>query len=516
MIERVVKVTAWAGEYQGVYRLPGGKLSRIRLHTRDKVVAQRRLRAVVAEAEHESVGLIPRAKQREAQGRPLSDHLAEFTAELRSVGRDSMYVRCVGWRLGKLFLGCSWMMLSDLSSSGFVKWRAGCGLSPKSCNDYLADLAHFVRWLVKRGRLSVDPLGEIERVDTARAEHYRRAFTPGELRRLLAVSGDRAVPYLVAALTGLRRKELAALRWDDVVLSDGGACVLVRASIAKNAKCARIDLHPDAAAALASLRSGAAGPLVFGPGGLPDVSVLKADLAAAGLSFKDDLGRRLDFHAFRGTFATMLVASGATIPLTQQLMRHADFRQTEKHYADRGQFPAAAALQLLPRFPLGVDPNFCNLLASPAGQNQSLPVSACPKQNSEQTVANSGDCRVLAGAVINSQNGANTAPARAQTLRKVASAGSKTPFGTKNCNLATGSGAANFPPGRGRRGQVRGCRGVDSPPRHLPASFWRMMQSARGRRELRALAACWDCLDAGGRRTLMAVGGSMRKGGRRG
>ena len=415
MIERVVKVAAWGGEYQGVYKLPDRQLKRVRLHTRDKVVAQRRLRAIVAEAERESVGLIPPAIQRQAQERPLSDHLADFIAELRSIDRDSMYVRCIGWRLGKLFLGCSWLMLSDISSSGFLKWRADCVLSPKSRNDYLADLAHFVRWLVKRGRLGADPLGEIDRVDTARLEHYRRAFTPDELRRLLAVSGDRAVPYLVAALTGLRRKELGALRWEDVVLSDGGSYVLVRASIAKNAKRGRIDLHPDAAAALASWRSRATGPLVFGRKGLPDVSVLKADLVAAGLAFKDDLGRRLDFHSFRGTFATMLVVSGATTSLTQQLMRHSDFRQTQEHYTDAEQFSAAAALQLLPRFPLNIGPNFCNLLASPAGQNQSLPVPACPNEKSGETIVNSGDCHALAPAVTNSQNGSENWGTRIRT-----------------------------------------------------------------------------------------------------
>ena len=416
MIQRLVKDSRRGGEYRGVYRLtPDAELVRPRLHTRDKAVAWQRLRVIVAEAEREDVGLIPPAQQRLSAGRPLADHLAEFTAELRSVGRDSMYVRCVGWRLGKLFLGCSWMMLSDLSSSGFLAWRSGCGLSPKSCNDYLADLAHFVRWLVKRGRLGADPLGEIERVDTARAEHYRRAFTPDELRRLVSVCGVRAVPYLVAALTGLRRKELGALRWDDVFLSDGGAYVLVRASIAKNAKRSRIDLHPDAAAALGLLRSRATDPLVFGRRGLPDVSVLKADLAAAGVRFCDDLGRRLDFHSFRATFATMLVTCGVTIPLTQQLMRHSDFKQTQKHYTDAGQFSAAAALQLLPRFRVVDDADFRGHFAFPAGQSQSLAAPASPDHNNEQPLANSGDCPALAGTVTHSQNGSENWGTRIRT-----------------------------------------------------------------------------------------------------
>ena len=57
---------------------------------------------------------------------------------------------------------------------------------------------------------------------------------------------------------------------------------------------------------------------------------------------------------------------------------------------------------------------------------------------------------------------------------------------------------------------------MESPPQHLPASFWRMTQSSKGRRELRALAACWDGLTIKGRGALLAVGRSLRKGGRDG
>ncbi|MHB1767481.1 MAG: tyrosine-type recombinase/integrase, partial [Phycisphaerae bacterium] len=293
------------------------------------------------------------------------------------------------------------------------KNRAGhYWLSPRSCNDYLANLRQFVGWLVKAGRVGVDPLGSIERVDMSRREQYRRAFTPDELRRLLAVAGDRAVAYLVAALTGLRRKELGALRWDDVILGVGSAYIVVRASIAKNARRARIDLHPDVAATLTAWRSRSTGPLVFGAAGLPDVATLKADLAAAGIAFKDESGRRLDFHSFRGTFATMLAAVLAPVPLTQQLMRHSDYKMTLGYYIDGGQFSAAAVLQCLPRFSVGIAPNFCNLSPPPTGQKQSFAVSSRPNGKDEQTLSSGGDCHVLTPGVTKSHNGAETASAR--------------------------------------------------------------------------------------------------------
>ncbi len=401
MIERVSKISSWGGEYQGAFRLgPGAKLQKVRLHTRDKAVAVRRLRAIVGEAQRESMGLILPALQRSAAQRPLLEHLAEFTAELGSLGRDSMYVRCVRWRLRKLFRECSWLTIADVSSSGFVSWRMKCGLSPKSRNDYLADLRHLVDWLVKSGRLASNPLGNIERVDTSRREQYRRAFTHDELQRLLDVSGDCAIPYLIAAMTGLRRKELAALRWDDIVLSDGGSYVVVRASIARNARRARLDLHPDAAAAFAFLHRDSSGPLVFGRRGLPEVSVLKSDLAVANIPFKDGLGRRLDFHSFRDIWATMLRRQGVDRLLVKQLMRHSDLKLTEK-YTDDAQLPTAAVVQSLSGFKL----KFCTLLASPTGQNQSLAVSLCTSQDDDKSIANSGDCQTLAQAVLSGQNG---------------------------------------------------------------------------------------------------------------
>ena len=45
--------------------------------------------------------------------------------------------------------------------------------------------------------------------------------------------------YVLAGTTGLRRKELLNLSWDDITLSADNAFVRVKASIAKNGKEAR-------------------------------------------------------------------------------------------------------------------------------------------------------------------------------------------------------------------------------------------------------------------------------------
>jgi site-specific recombinase XerD len=44
----------------------------------------------------------------------------------------------------------------------------------------------------------------------------------------------------------------------------------------------------------------------------------------AGIERLDDMGRKLDFHALRYTFATKLAASGVSRRMSQELLRHSD------------------------------------------------------------------------------------------------------------------------------------------------------------------------------------------------
>ncbi len=50
--------------------------------------------------------------------------------------------------------------------------------------------------------------------------------------------------------------------------------------------------------------------------------MLKGDLKAAGIPFKDSLGRQADFHALRHTFITNLARSGVHPRTAQTLARH--------------------------------------------------------------------------------------------------------------------------------------------------------------------------------------------------
>jgi len=61
--------------------------------------------------------------------------------------------------------------------------------------------------------------------------------------------------------------------------------------------------------------------------------MLRGDLKAAGIPYRDDTGRVADFHSLRVTFATMLLRSGVDVRTAKELMRHATINMTADVYA---------------------------------------------------------------------------------------------------------------------------------------------------------------------------------------
>ena len=75
--------------------------------------------------------------------------------------------------------------------------------------------------------------------------------------------------------------------------------------------------------------------------------MLKKDREAAGIPYKDALGRQADFHALRHTFGTWLSLTESNPMIIKDAMRHSDLRQTMK-YTDHTHLPTAAAIDCLP------------------------------------------------------------------------------------------------------------------------------------------------------------------------
>jgi len=76
--------------------------------------------------------------------------------------------------------------------------------------------------------------------------------------------------------------------------------------------------------------------------------MLRSDLEPAGIDFADESERRVDFHALRHTFATMLKQAGVHPRTAQALARHSTFALTMEAYTHSSQSEEAEAVERLP------------------------------------------------------------------------------------------------------------------------------------------------------------------------
>ncbi len=343
-----------ARTYSGRYRVPGqSRVTTVALKTPDKQVAEERLRKIVNEIEREGEGLTPSRELRDASQKPLVEHLAEFLAAKAATRRNARYLYELKNRVLKLLKECRWTHAKDVSPEGFVSWRNRSKCSDKTLNEYLTSARGLLNWMVAKGRLPYNPLKGVETPSTKDVQvRPRRAFSEDELKRLLALAARHRIVYQTAALTGLRRSELAKLERADVRLDGERPQIVARAATTKNKKQATIPLHRELVEALRvhlTSLAGGAEALVFADI-MPAMDQFRADLKAAGIPFLDDTGRRADFHSLRHTFCTNLQRAGVLQRDLMELMRHSDRSLSDRVYTDSSLLATDEAVQKLNGF----------------------------------------------------------------------------------------------------------------------------------------------------------------------
>lgn len=308
-------------------------------------------RAMLARKETEA------ARRREGlpvadQGRllmPAGEFLDAFARELVSRGSEpgGTYVREATRTLRAVFSGCGWSSLGQVRVDGFRGYLAGLaerGLAPGTRQRHGDVLRNAVRWAVDQGWLAADPLAGLKpvRVGEAGKRRRRRALTRPELLALLAaVPERRANLYRLAALSGLRRKELRLMRKGDLDPVGPKPCWRLRAEAAKNRRLDVVPICPDALAValpaweLLPLPTSRllSSPLLWPA--VPSHETFTADLARAGIPKVDGEGRRCDFHCLRYTFCR-LMAEVLPIQVVKVLMRHSSIKLTADLYLSLG------------------------------------------------------------------------------------------------------------------------------------------------------------------------------------
>ncbi len=344
----------------------------------DQQASRRELDRLIQDAERRAVGIIDRFADH--RDRPISEHVEAYLAHCEHVGQAKRHLQVKAYDLDRLIGDVSARRLTDLDPERVeqhLRRLRRQGLSARKVNAVRAHACAFINWCVKTGRLPDNPLKAVPKLDERRdRRRVRRPLTDEELGRLIAVAQPRgrALWYLTAALAGLRKGDLQALRWADIDFN-------TRSLIIRNGKARRDDrvpLHPQLVDALQAeceaskpspnervfrttvtdrtrqkdfLRAGLAReqvvvdehgePVMIGRG--------KRRRPKTRIVTEDAEGRVIDLHAMRTTLGTNLAKAGVIPQLAQKIMRHADYRTTLNHYTVLGFEDIARAMAGLPR-----------------------------------------------------------------------------------------------------------------------------------------------------------------------
>ncbi len=295
-------------------------------------------------------------------------------------------------RCERTFTDCGFVLLSDLDAGAVERWLAegralpktAGGFGPMTSNHYRRSLVAFGNWMVKARKIAENPFRHIPRVNTQTdIRHQRRALSHEEFARLLEaartgrtyyrLSGpDRHMLFLVAALTGLRAKELTSLTPESFRLKDDPPVVIVEAAYSKHRRRDEVPLHPDLVAELLHWLADKPAGVPLWPGNwaryTAAVDLIRHDLGVARarwlqeasspsvrsereasdfLAYQDREGRFADFHSLRHRFITELARAGVSPKDAKELARHSTITLTMDCYAHVGLKDTAAAVARL-------------------------------------------------------------------------------------------------------------------------------------------------------------------------
>jgi integrase len=171
--------------------------------------------------------------------------------------------------------------------------------------------------------------------------------------QLESLGRERALFYLLAVSTGLRRGELASLTIGQLHLNAVPTPYLdLDAENAKSGHGASIPLRADVVdelrRRLAERPDARYDNMLFDQP--PTIRIFDGDCQAAGIAKTDDRDRVVDIHALRHTFGTHLSASGVHPRTAMAAMRHSRMELTMNYYTDPTLLDIAGAVNSLPAF----------------------------------------------------------------------------------------------------------------------------------------------------------------------
>ncbi len=213
----------------------------------------------------------------------------------------------------------------------FVAAEHRRGLSSKSLQRRLSACRSFYAWLLRQGRIAVNPAAGLRAPKAPRK--LPQVLDADEAVRLVELPTDAPLGLRDRALlelfysSGLRLSELCALRWHDLDFVEGFVTVMGkggrqrRVPVGSHARNALLEWHADTGAA-------ADAPVFPGRGGA-FISQRAVQIRIKQLAQRQGLFKNVHPHMLRHSFASHILESSGDLRGVQELLGHADIATTQ-------------------------------------------------------------------------------------------------------------------------------------------------------------------------------------------
>lgn len=368
------KVKHLSTKYYIKYRAADGQMKRV-AGARNLEATRKIAFDLEREAEMIRAGLLD-ATAKHAR-KSLADLLAEFKQSLESKKNTAGHVKLVEGRIKAILDACDFVYPRDLDASKVEKWlgdqHTAGAMALQTVTHYVRAIKQFTHWLDDHDRIMKDPMRLLKTMNAATdRRHVRRSLSAKEFKKLIAstkanrkigtlTGPDRAILYLVAAYTGYRASELDDLTPESFDLDATPATVTCVAQSSKRRREDCIPLHKNVSDQVRGWLEGKQAGQPVWPGTWAAThhggTMLKIDLKAAEIPYRDTSGRVFDFHALRGQFAANMARSGVHPRTAQLLMRHSNINLTMSFYSHLAMVDLQGAIDTLPTPPDATEEN---------------------------------------------------------------------------------------------------------------------------------------------------------------
>lgn len=238
----------------------------------------------------------------------------------------------------------------------------GGRLAPGTFNKHLNVLALVFRVLFKAAKLTVNPWADIERKKLKGKVNHRRELTVELLRKLCqGATGEMKVLFAIGIFTGLRLRDCATLRWDEVDLRRNFISRVPNKTMRYSDKPVFVPLSADLRAMLAGIPEASRGEYVLPETAAKYLTHKKNLINEIQKHFTDSgivthkAGTGVDgkraivqfgFHSLRHSFVSICAEANVPLSVVQSIVGHSNpqMTQTYQHTSPLAARQAVAAL----------------------------------------------------------------------------------------------------------------------------------------------------------------------------